>query len=135
MCISIQKTNDIITTKLPKEFSVSIQGTCSSPDENLKPSNNYELSKQKHTSITEVKFNKTKTSRNKKKILLHWFKPFGNNHAHVKESLGTISEASCFAWTELASWCTSDAFVPAHICQFSNHLTYHCPLLLLLHFF
>jgi hypothetical protein len=133
VCISIQKQKR--KKILQKKFTVLIQGTCNNPDENLEPSNNYESSKQKQaTSIALVMFNKTKTSRNNK-ILLHRFEPFGNYHAHVKESLGTVCEASCFTGTELASWCTGDAFVPAHICQLPNHLTYHCPLLLLLHFF
>lgn len=64
-------------------------------------------------------------------MLLH-LKPFGNDHAHVKEPLSAVGQASRFPGAELASWSAGDALVPAHACELADHLAHHCLLLLLL---
>lgn len=65
--------------------------------------------------------------------LLQTLETSQNEATGLKKALSTVSETGWFTRTELAPWSSSNAFVPADICELAYKLIQHCFLLFLLH--
>lgn len=65
--------------------------------------------------------------------LLQTLETSQNEATGLKKALSTVSETGWFTRTELAAWSSSNAFVPADICELAYKLIQHCFLLFLLH--